>query len=161
MEKQRRGDAAKLGTAAERKDSRDGARGKSTDKLRTAAPGGAAVLRLSKKRLANFNQLTSRFFEKVSTQGGTRCRRHKLRITPIRASTNGRSLRCSSSPTKTTVSLAPMETVVFVGAQGKVAPPCVRGVISQAHVLGNDWISFYSAACGRRNSLQEGFFDTL
>ena len=37
----------------------------------------------------------------------------------------------------------------------------MRGVISQAHVLGNDWISFYSAVCGRRNSLQEGFFDTL
>ena len=47
MEKQRRGDAAKLGTAAEREDSRDGARGKSTDKLRTAAPGGAAVLKLA------------------------------------------------------------------------------------------------------------------
>ena len=42
-----------------------------------------------------------------------------------------------------------------------VAQNFVRGVISQAHVLGNDWISFYSAACGRRNSLQEGFFDTL
>ena len=42
-----------------------------------------------------------------------------------------------------------------------VAQNFVRGVISQAHVLGNDWISFYSAVCGRRNSLQEGFFDTL
>ena len=42
-----------------------------------------------------------------------------------------------------------------------VARNFVRGVISQAHVLGNDWISFYSAVCGRRNSLQEGFFDTL
>ena len=37
----------------------------------------------------------------------------------------------------------------------------VRGVISEAHVLENDGISFYSAVCGRRNSLQEGFFDTL
>ena len=52
-----------------------------------------------------------------------------------------------------------METVVFVGAQGKVAPPCVRGVISDVHAAGNDGISFYSAVCGRRNSLQEGFFD--
>ena len=42
-----------------------------------------------------------------------------------------------------------------------VAQHFVRGVISQAHVLGNDWISFYSAVCGRRNSLQEGFFDKL
>ena len=37
----------------------------------------------------------------------------------------------------------------------------VRGVISEAHVLGNDGIEFYSAVCGRRNSLQEGFFDSL
>ena len=37
----------------------------------------------------------------------------------------------------------------------------VRGVISEAHVLGNDRIEFYSAVCGRRNSLQEGFFDSL
>ena len=37
----------------------------------------------------------------------------------------------------------------------------VRGVISEAHVLGKDGIEFYSAVCGRRNSLQEGFFDTL
>ena len=36
-----------------------------------------------------------------------------------------------------------------------------RGIISEAHVLGNDGISFYSAVCGRRNSFQEGFFDTL
>ena len=56
---------------------------------------------------------------------------------------------------------APRETVVFVGAQEKVGLSFVRGVISQAHVLGNDWISFYSAVCGRRNSLQEGFFAKL
>ena len=37
----------------------------------------------------------------------------------------------------------------------------VRGVISEAHVLGNDEIRFYSVVCGRRNSLQEGFFDKL
>ena len=37
----------------------------------------------------------------------------------------------------------------------------VRGVISDVHAAGNDRISFYSAVCGRRNSLQEGFFDTL
>ena len=37
----------------------------------------------------------------------------------------------------------------------------VRGVISEAHVLGNDGIEFYSAVCGRRDSLQEGFFDSL
>ena len=37
----------------------------------------------------------------------------------------------------------------------------MRGVISEAHVPGNDAIKFYSAACGRRNSLQEGFFDKL
>ena len=34
-----------------------------------------------------------------------------------------------------------------------------RSVISEAHVLGNDRIKFYSVVCGRRNSLQEGFFD--
>ena len=34
----------------------------------------------------------------------------------------------------------------------------VRGVLSAAHVLGKDGIEFYSAVCGRRNSLQEGFF---
>ena len=44
---------------------------------------------------------------------------------------------------------------------GKVGPPCVRGVISDAHVAGNDEIKFYSVACGRRNSLQEGFFYKL
>ena len=32
---------------------------------------------------------------------------------------------------------------------------------SDVHAAGNDRISFYSAVCGRRNSLQEGFFDTL
>ena len=36
-----------------------------------------------------------------------------------------------------------------------------KGVIPEAHVLGNDGISFYSCGCGRRNSLQEGFFDKL
>ena len=35
----------------------------------------------------------------------------------------------------------------------------VRGVISEAHVLENDEIRSYSVVCGRRNSLQEGFFD--
>ena len=33
----------------------------------------------------------------------------------------------------------------------------VSSVISEAHVPGNDGISFYSVVCGRRNSLQEGF----
>jgi len=33
----------------------------------------------------------------------------------------------------------------------------VRSVISDAHVAGNDEISLYSVACGRRNSLQERF----
>ena len=37
----------------------------------------------------------------------------------------------------------------------------MRGVISEAHVLGNDKISFYSCGCGRRNSLQEGFLSGL
>ena len=37
----------------------------------------------------------------------------------------------------------------------------VRGVLAGAHVLGKDGIEFYSAVCGRRNSLQEGFFDSL
>ena len=37
----------------------------------------------------------------------------------------------------------------------------VRSVISEAHVPGNDEIIFYSVVCGRRNSLQEGFFDKL
>ena len=36
-----------------------------------------------------------------------------------------------------------------------------RSVISEAHVPENDEISFYSVVCGRRNSLQEGFFDKL
>ena len=44
---------------------------------------------------------------------------------------------------------------------GKVGPPCARSVISDAYVAGNDGIKFYSVACGRRNSLQEGFFDKL
>ena len=39
----------------------------------------------------------------------------------------------------------------------KVDLPCVRSVISDAHVAGNDGIKIYSAACGHRNSLQEGF----
>ena len=42
-----------------------------------------------------------------------------------------------------------------------VGQNCVRGVISEAHVLENDEIRFYSVVCGRRNSLQEGFFDKL
>ena len=33
----------------------------------------------------------------------------------------------------------------------------MRSVISDAHVAGNDGFKIYSAACGRRNSLQEGF----
>ena len=37
----------------------------------------------------------------------------------------------------------------------------VRSVISDVHAAGNDGISFYSVVCGRRNSLQEGFFDKL
>ena len=37
----------------------------------------------------------------------------------------------------------------------------VKSVRSKAHILGTDGISFYSAACGRRNSLREGLFDTL
>ena len=36
-----------------------------------------------------------------------------------------------------------------------------RSVIPEVHAPGNDGISFYSAAFGRRNSLQEGFFDKL
>ena len=36
-----------------------------------------------------------------------------------------------------------------------------RSVIFEAHVLENDKIKFYSVVCGRRNSLQEGFFDKL
>ena len=36
-----------------------------------------------------------------------------------------------------------------------------RCVISEAHVPGNDEISVYSVVFGRRNSLQEGFFDKL
>ena len=37
----------------------------------------------------------------------------------------------------------------------------VRSVISEVHAPGNDGIQFYSVAFGRRNSLQEGFFDKL
>ena len=37
----------------------------------------------------------------------------------------------------------------------------VRSVRSKAHVLGTDGISFYSAACGRRDSLREGLFRPL
>ena len=59
---------------------------------------------------------------------------------------------------------------------GKVTPSVMRGVIFEAHPPGdlllpfqgnspcvpeNDRIKFYSTACGRRNSLQEGFFDKL
>ena len=51
----------------------------------------------------------SRFFEKGCMAEGARCRRHKLQIAPIRASANGRSFRCSSSPTKTTVFVGPHE----------------------------------------------------
>ena len=36
-----------------------------------------------------------------------------------------------------------------------------RSVISEVHAPGNDGIQFYSVAFGRRNSLQEGFFDKL
>ena len=36
--------------------------------------------------------------------------------------------------------------------QGKVGPSCARGVISEAHVPGNDGFSFDSCGCGRRNS---------
>ena len=39
---------------------------------------------------------------------------------------------------------------------GKVGLSCVRSVISDAHVAGNDGIKPYSVACGRQNSLQEG-----
>ena len=34
-----------------------------------------------------------------------------------------------------------------------------RSVISEVHAPGNDGIQFYSVAFGRRNSLQEGFFE--
>ena len=37
----------------------------------------------------------------------------------------------------------------------------MRGAIFEAHVPENDRIKFYSTACGRWNSLQEGFFDKL
>ena len=43
----------------------------------------------------------------------------------------------------------------------KVGLSCARSVISTAHVGGNDGSKFYSAACGRRNSLREGFFGRL
>ena len=36
--------------------------------------------------------------------------------------------------------------------QGKVGPSCASGVISEAHVPGNDGFSFDSCGCGRRNS---------
>ena len=42
-----------------------------------------------------------------------------------------------------------------------VGKPLVSGVISHAHVMGNDVISFDSAPCEGRNSLQEGFFGNL
>ena len=34
-----------------------------------------------------------------------------------------------------------------------------RSVISEVHAPGNDVLQFDSGACGRRNSLQEGFFE--
>ena len=43
----------------------------------------------------------------------------------------------------------------------KVGLSCARGVISDAHVVGNDGSKPYSATCGWRNSLREGFFDKL
>ena len=44
---------------------------------------------------------------------------------------------------------------------GKVGPSCVSGVISDAHVAGNDGTDMDSTARRRWNSLQEGFFNTL
>ena len=37
----------------------------------------------------------------------------------------------------------------------------VRSVIFEVHAPENDGIQFYSVASRRRNSLQEGFFDSL
>lgn len=45
-----------------------------------------------------------------------------------------------------------------------VAPPAMRSVISEAHVLGNDGFKLNSVACGRRNSARlhvGGVFDKL
>ena len=47
---------------------------------------------------------------------------------------------------------------IFTSISGEmVGKNFARGVISDAHVIGNDVIELYSVACGRRNSLQEGF----
>ena len=43
----------------------------------------------------------------------------------------------------------------------KVGLARARSVISDAHVVGNDGSKPYSATCGWRNSLREGFFDKL
>ena len=37
----------------------------------------------------------------------------------------------------------------------------VISVISEVHAPGNDGMKLHSAACGRQNSLQEGFFSKL
>ncbi|EHM53026.1 hypothetical protein HMPREF0372_01221 [Flavonifractor plautii ATCC 29863] len=38
-----------------------------------------------------------------------------------------------------------------------VAPSAMRGVISEAHVPGNDGFLLYSCGCGRRNSARLSF----
>ena len=51
---------------------------------------------------------------------------------------------------------------IFTSISGEiVGKNFARGVISDAHVIGNDVIELYSVACGRRNSLQEGFIYSL
>ena len=42
---------------------------------------------------------------------------------------------------------------------GKVGSSCARSVISEAHVPGNDGLSFSSCGCGRRNSARLSFVE--
>ena len=102
-------------------------------------------LRLSKK-------WHSHFFEGDCTKASSRSRRHKFRIIRIPINGNANSLHCSSSPIKPKVLWGPREIV---------GEAFTRSVISEVHAPGNDGIQFYSVAFGRRNSLQEGFFDKL
>ena len=113
----------------------------------------------------------SHFFKWDCTKASSRSRRHKFRIIRIPINGNANSLHCSSSPIKPKVLWGPREIV---------GEAFVRSVISEVHAPGNDGIQFYSVAIsalsaaalrrlrsetrlraqfGRRNSLQEDFFD--
>ena len=95
----------------------------------------------------------SHFSELSCTRFCPRCRRRKLRITRICVDPDACSLRCSSSPRKA------RRWPCFSGGP-KLSVKISREVSFPTHMSPEMTpIKFYSAACGRRNSLQEGFFD--